>query len=130
MLRRTADGRSASGRTTRWPGRAYAGGVSAVYAWLSRHPKLVDGVPAAFLLLLGLATVQGSVNGRPANAPGPVSAASTLGPRPALLLLLLITVAMAVPVVFRRKYPVGAFAGVIAEHDTVHLAADADRRDF
>ena len=80
-----------------------------MYAWLSRHPKLVDLVPAAFLLLLGLATVQGSVNGQPANAPVAASAASTLGPRPALLLLVLITVAMAVPVVFRRKYPVQAF---------------------
>ena len=32
--------------------------MSAVYAWLSRHPRLVDGVPAFWLALFGVATVK------------------------------------------------------------------------
>jgi signal transduction histidine kinase len=66
--------------------------VAAFYAWLRRHPSLVDGVLAFVLALIGLITIgTGSavVNGRPA---------------------LLFSVAIVVPVVFRRKYPVGAFA--------------------
>ncbi len=84
--------------------------MSAVYAWLSRHPRLVDGVPAALLLVLGLATFRGgTVSGPPQPQPVVMAAAPALGPRPALLLVLLVIVAMAVSVVFRRKYPVQAF---------------------
>ena len=67
--------------------------MAAFYAWLRRHPSLVDGVLAFVLALIGLAmTGTGSAigNGRPAA--------------------LLFNVALVVPVVFRRKYPVGAFA--------------------
>jgi len=89
--------------------------VSAVYAWLSRHPRLVDGVPAALLLLLGLASGVGSLTTttRERVSPGgavlsspPVSA---FGAWPPLLLALLILLGLAVPVVFRRSYPVQAF---------------------
>jgi signal transduction histidine kinase len=63
-----------------------------VYAWLRRHPKLVDGVLAGVLgvggVLLGFAV------GR-------------LG-------LLPVSVALSVPVVFRRTHPVTGFAVVIA----------------
>jgi signal transduction histidine kinase len=67
----------------------YAGGVSSVYAWLSRHPRLVDGVPAFFLLLLGLASAKSDP------------------------LLLLIVGAMCIAVVFRRRYPVETFVAAV-----------------
>ena len=63
--------------------------MSAVYAWLSRHPKLVDGVLALVLAVIGL----------PAAGPAPRSAVSWLA-WPMLF----------VPVVLRRRYPVAAFA--------------------
>jgi signal transduction histidine kinase len=69
--------------------------VSALYAWLSRHPRLVDGVPAFWLALIGLP----SVIGVPPD-----------GYRPGVrVVMLLIIAAMAIPVVFRRKYPVHGF---------------------
>jgi heme exporter protein D len=67
---------------------AYAGSVSALYAWLTRHPMLVDGVLAFGLAILGL------------------GAALKVGPELRLPLLAAITV----PVAFRRRYPVQAFA--------------------
>jgi signal transduction histidine kinase len=60
--------------------------MSALYAWLRRHPLLVDGVLAFVLLLTG--------------APGIVQQ-----PWPRLPLTLL----MVVPVAFRRRNPVAAF---------------------
>ncbi len=86
--------------------------MSAVYAWLSRHPRLVDGVPAALLFLLGLASGGSVTTRQQVNPGGQVTSAapvSALGTRPALLLLLLILLGLAVPVVFRRTYPVQAF---------------------
>jgi signal transduction histidine kinase len=68
--------------------RSYAWDVSVLYAWLGRHPRLVDGVPAFFLLVIGAAPA------RPGN----------------LLQLMPFILAMSVPVVFRRRYPVHAFA--------------------
>jgi len=59
-----------------------------VYAWLIRHPKLVDGVPAFWLAVIGVASIR---FGDP-------------------WLLLPIVAAMVIPVVFRRRYPVQAFA--------------------
>ena len=67
--------------------------MSAIYAWLSRHPKLVDGVLALVLTLVG--------------------AGSGLGPgrhRIALVFILLLVI----PVVFRRKNPTAAFAAAVA----------------
>ncbi len=63
--------------------------MSAVYAWLSRHPKLVDGMLALVLALMALPNV-------------PLGPSRRLG---LLALPLLI-----VPVVFRRRYPEAAFA--------------------
>jgi signal transduction histidine kinase len=63
--------------------------VSVIYAWLSRHPKLVDGVLALVLAVLSVG---------PAFGPG----------RPGLAIP--ITLLLVVPVVFRRKSPVAAFA--------------------
>ena len=63
----------------------------AIYAWLRRHPRLVDGLLA--LVLVGLGS--GSIVHRPA----------TFG---ALTLLLVI------PVVFRRRAPVAAFTVAVA----------------
>jgi signal transduction histidine kinase len=63
--------------------------VHAFYAWLRGHPKLVDGVLALVLLSFG---------GIPAGT----------GVR--LAVSLPIAVGLALPVVVRRKYPVGAFA--------------------
>jgi signal transduction histidine kinase len=67
-------------------------GVSALYAWLRRHPRLVDGVLAVALAFAGLAIAVGMHR----------------------LLLVPTTLALTVPVVFRRTHPVGAFAVVIA----------------
>jgi signal transduction histidine kinase len=61
--------------------------VAALYVWLRCHPRLVDGVLAAALALLGL---------------GPAIA----GGRYLLIPLVLL---MCVPVAFRRDHPAGAF---------------------
>jgi signal transduction histidine kinase len=66
--------------------------VPALYAWLRRHPRLVDGVLAAVVAFVGGAQ------------------AVTVG----RFLWLPLALALAVPVVFRRKHPVGAFcAGIV-----------------
>jgi len=65
--------------------------VSALYAWLRRHPMLVDGMLAAALVLAGAA---------PAVAAG-------------MFLDIPLAIAIAAPVVFRRKHPVGSFAAAI-----------------
>jgi signal transduction histidine kinase len=89
-------------------------GVSAVYGWLSRHPRLVDGVPAALLLLFGIGTVAGSSSRSVAlnqNGPNPpLSGVPVFASWPAVVVHLLILLALAVPVIFRRKYPVQAFS--------------------
>jgi len=66
--------------------------VSALYAWLRRHPRLVDGVLAAALAFGGLATAV------------------------ALRQYLLIpaTLALTIPVIFRRSHPSGAFIIAVA----------------
>jgi signal transduction histidine kinase len=66
--------------------------VSALYAWLRRHPRLVDGVLAAVLAFGGLAT--GLVLRQWLVIP------ATLG--------------VTVPVIFRRAHPTGAFVTAIA----------------
>ena len=63
-----------------------------LYAWLRRHPKLVDGLLALLVLGFGL-----SVYGTWARQPA----------------LILVIVALAVPIVFRRQYPAAAFAAVV-----------------
>ena len=66
--------------------------MSALYAWLRRHPRLVDGVLAAVLAFGGLAT--GLVLRQWLVIP------ATLG--------------VTVPVIFRRAHPTGAFITAIA----------------
>ena len=66
--------------------------MSALYAWLGRHPRVVDGV-LAFALGFG----------------GIVEALSLRR-----YLLIPITLALTVPIIFRRTHPVGAFAAAIA----------------
>lgn len=61
--------------------------MSALYAWLRRHPLLVDSVLAA---VLGLFGIQGLIQGPAANIPA--------------------TLLVVVPVAFRRRAPVSAFA--------------------
>jgi signal transduction histidine kinase len=63
--------------------------VYGLYAWLRRHPKLVDGLLALLVLGFGL-SVYGTWARQPALIP--------------------VIVALAVPIVFRRQYPVAAFA--------------------
>ncbi|MGI9009376.1 MAG: DUF7134 domain-containing protein [Streptosporangiaceae bacterium] len=58
-----------------------------MYAWLRRHPRLVDGVLAAALAFGGLVTAIGLQR----------------------YLVIPVTVALTVPVIFRRTHPVGAF---------------------
>jgi signal transduction histidine kinase len=68
--------------------------VYGLYAWLRRHPRLVDGLLALLVLGFGL-SVYGSWARHPA--------------------LIAVIVALAVPIVFRRQYPAAAFAaGVTA----------------
>jgi signal transduction histidine kinase len=66
--------------------------VGAFYLWLRRHPRLVDGVLAAALGIPALA---------PAIATGSYR-------------LVLVTLALAIPLVFRRDHPETAFAIAIA----------------
>jgi len=66
--------------------------VAALYAWLRRHPMLVDGILAAALLFGGVA---------PAIAMGRVIGIP-------------LAFGLAVPVVFRRRHPVAAFATAVA----------------
>ena len=63
----------------------------AIYAWLRRHPRFVDGLLALVLAGLG----GGSIAHRPA----------VMGP---------LTLLLVVPVVFRRRAPVAAFAVAVA----------------
>ena len=63
----------------------------AIYAWLRRHPRLVDGLLA--LVLAGLGS--GSIAHRPAQ----------FGP---------LTLLLVIPVVFRRRAPVTAFTVAVA----------------
>jgi signal transduction histidine kinase len=67
--------------------------VHGLYAWLRRHQKLVDG-PLA-LLVAGFG----------------ISFYPSWARHPALLLVI---VALAVPIVFRRQYPTAAFAAAVA----------------
>jgi signal transduction histidine kinase len=66
--------------------------VPALYAWLRRHPRLVDGVLAVALAFAGLGTAVGMHR----------------------FLLVPVALGLTIPVVFRRTHPVGAFAVVIA----------------
>jgi signal transduction histidine kinase len=63
-----------------------------VYAWLRRHPKVVDGGLAVMVAFMG------------------VGMAAPLGH----FIWIPVALALAVPLVFRRAHPVGAFAFVIA----------------
>src|SRR5258707_839174 len=70
----------------------YPGRVSAMYAWLRRHPMLVDGVLAAALLF------------------GGVGAGFAKG----MFLGIPLGLGLVVPVVFRRKHPVAAYYTAVA----------------
>jgi len=76
--------------------------VSALYGWLRRHPKLVDGGLAAVLAFLGVASAAVMIFRPGSSAVGLTRAVGI----PLALLL-------AVPVIFRRSHPVGAFAVAI-----------------
>jgi signal transduction histidine kinase len=65
--------------------------VSALYAWLRRHPRLVDASWAVPITLGGLASAFAGLRHAP------------------ILVLIAIVFAMTVPIVFRRAHPVGAF---------------------
>jgi signal transduction histidine kinase len=65
-----------------------------VYAWIQSHPKLVDSLPAAFLLVVGLAAL-----GAGAHSGGL-----------SRWLVAPLVVAGTVPLVFRRRWPRGTFA--------------------
>ena len=74
--------------------RSYSCGVTSVYAWLRRHPTLVDGVLALALLGAGVSSAAHGIVHTLAGVP--------------------LVLAMVIPVVFRRRYPVGAFAVAVA----------------
>ena len=88
--------------------------MGALYGWLRRHPMLVDGGLAAVLAFLGVASGVAMVfhPGASVTAGSPLvhgPAAETVSRVAAIPLALL----LAVPVIFRRKHPVGAFAGAV-----------------
>jgi signal transduction histidine kinase len=68
--------------------------VSRLYAWLQRHPKLIDSLPAIVLLLTGLGTVLAQDGGTALKR----------------MLVVPLVVAIAVPLVFRRRWPLAVFA--------------------
>jgi signal transduction histidine kinase len=68
--------------------------VHGLYAWLRRHPRVVDSGLALLLLVSGI------------NVTQPHLAYLVTGP---------LAVGMIVPVVFRRAYPTAAFAAVIVD---------------
>jgi signal transduction histidine kinase len=78
------------------PRISYARVVTRLYVWLQRHPTLVDGVMAAILVFFGLITLvqQQDAEGRPVG----IATATLIG----------------VPILFRRRFPLGAFWAVIA----------------
>jgi signal transduction histidine kinase len=67
--------------------------VHGLYAWLRRHPKLVDGPLALLVLGFGLSPYPSWVR------------------HPALLVVI---VTLAIPIAFRRQYPMAAFAAAVA----------------
>jgi hypothetical protein len=71
--------------------RAYAETVSRLYAWIQRHPKLIDSIPAVFLLAIGLGSL----------------ASSDTPSGPWRLLDVPLMVAVTVPLIFRRRWPRG-----------------------
>ncbi|MFD0630498.1 sensor histidine kinase [Catenulispora yoronensis] len=68
--------------------------MSRLYAWIQRHPKLTDSLPAVFLLLSGLGTVAAQ------------DGATTLN----RVLVAPLVVAISAPLVIRRRWPIGGFA--------------------
>ncbi len=76
--------------------------MGALYAWLRRHPRLVDGGLAAALAFIGTASAVVMVFH---NGSSPMGFGRLVG----IPLTLLITI----PVVFRRSYPVEAFAAAL-----------------
>ena len=71
--------------------RIYIGGVPDLYAWLRRHPKLVDGVLAAALFLAGA---------------GPAAAKDSF-------IGVALAAGLAMPVIFRRANPIAAYATAV-----------------
>jgi signal transduction histidine kinase len=71
----------------------YAESVSRVYAWIQRHPKLIDSIPAFVLLAIGLASLAAS--GHPGGAKR--------------WLVVPLVIAATVPLIFRRRWPRGTF---------------------
>ena len=69
----------------------YSWDVAVLYAWVRRHPRLVDGVLAAALLLAGI---------------GPAIARGSI-------LFIPVALGLAVPVVFRRANPIGSYATAV-----------------
>ncbi|NUR62428.1 MAG: sensor histidine kinase [Catenulispora sp.] len=67
--------------------------MSRLYAWIQRHPKLIDSLPAIFLLLSGLGSLLARDGSTDLNR----------------LLTAPLVVAIAVPLVFRRRWPIGVY---------------------
>src|SRR2546430_16861090 len=88
--------------TTGTGAHAYAGPVTMLYSWLRRHPKVLDGAQAAVLAFLGVASAAVMI-----FLPGSSAVGLTRVVGIPLALLL------AVPVIFRRSQPVGAFAAAV-----------------
>jgi signal transduction histidine kinase len=95
--------------------------MPALYAWLRRHPKLVDSMLAAVLFLAGAGSAAGA-GARRAEVTGAGQAAVKGAGQfvvggfgfPAVFLGLAVAAGLAVPVIFRRANPIAAFVTAVA----------------
>jgi signal transduction histidine kinase len=89
--------------------------VAALYAWVRRHPRLVDGVLAVALFLSGLGQAVGA-GARRAIVTGPgqavVTGAAVKGSL-AIFLGVAVAAGLAVPVIFRRANPIAAYVTAV-----------------
>jgi signal transduction histidine kinase len=83
-----------------------------LYSWLRRHPKVLDGGLAAVLAFLGIASGVAMAFHPGAPTPGPPIHGS-FAVEFSRVAAIPLAVMLAVPVIFRRSHPVGAFAAAV-----------------
>jgi signal transduction histidine kinase len=98
--------------------RIYIGDVPDLYAWLRRHPKLVDGLLAAVLFVAGAAQAVGAGARRAVVAGAAPAVVTGAGPAVAkgpfdVILGIALAAGLAVPVIFRRANPVAAYVTAV-----------------
>jgi signal transduction histidine kinase len=94
--------------------------VPELYAWLRRHPKLVDGVLAVALFLAGAGQAavtgarQAAVTGAGQGMVAGVGHAWVEGSFLGIFLGVVVAAGLAVPVIFRRANPIAAYVTAVA----------------